>query len=908
MDGRPPVGNLQRTNTKRAVLIPQKTNLRFDGPPPPDSGDANGTDGVGLRKLSSNRLLSSKPSSAHQRPTSSSNSLIDPLKINGEVFDRFLESVPPIGLSREDSNIMRARVIEEMYRIQERANITPEERQRLFQLAMSMDAPRLARKLVAETEEGREDGVVGAFLTVSKLNNSSSSSVLSGVSSRDMMTGNPSIPSSSSSSSSGHHNQIQRNTNHSSQGHYSTTSLINSNAQNAQNHNNNDDNGNDSGGGEDDAFCKAFDEVERIRQRILQRASGNTIGNAIPPTGRISSNNSNHHSSASADSNSHMITLPRENSTTSSEQHSRRSSYELHPIHEFTLTDLPVGEGVVEHKDTILSPDKDQGHSRHQVVVGMNEKPGEDEGKEGNEANIIQSLDMLIDNADDFVSISSERKTVDLTAAHKGLLLLHDKLSQQPLTRTIQSEEDEEASAKERRDKFPSFSSQNVDYRNQQPLRGTLQSVDSSDSHLFQGVMENHHNNSSGSYSSSQRDRRSINDSRDTSRSNWTVMLTQSSDDSHQPRPMSGKHTASVDSIHMNEGVIPSINGGQTSLPPLGMELRQAKALLSSPLTDWIRMGKQISHTPLSVAPITPATLGPPTMEEKGKTPLISPRQMIPPLSSKTHQSTAVGTAPLRRSKFSFEPFANSPDDDHSKGMNTHTTSTISTSSAASSQPSSCERDVGNMQHWEDSPEINAILLNKVKHSLQLLGERMSSPTNVNGNTSSLPPSLTNNYTALPAIDTKISPRSASATTMTPLVSQSLSSMKMPAVQGALHLNRPTTMASSVTTSPTLSERSSSGAIRMAAELALTKQGSGRAVPLSRDTSSHSLYDQSFINGQYNMIGTPNTARQATFHSQVAGGESVKTSRSNKLALAAALSAGDAVGKLMAEMLTNQKK
>lgn len=411
MDGRPPVGNLQRANTKRAVLIPQKTTLRFDGPPP-DSGDTNtqnnGTDGVGLRKLSSNRLLS-KPSSAHQRPTSSNNSLVDPLKINGEVFERFLESVPPIGLSREDSNIMRARVIEEMYRIQERANITPEERQRLFQLAMSMDAPRLARKLVAEAEEGREEGV-GAFLTVSKLNNSSSSSVLSGVSSRDMMTGNPSIPSSSSSSS-GHHNQIQRNT-HSSQGHYSTSSsLSNSNTHQNNNHNNNnhnDDGSGSSGGGEDDAFCKAFDEVERIRQRILQRASGNTIGNAIPPTGKIPSNH--HHSSSAVynDSNSHMITLPRENSATSSE-HSRRSSYELHPIHEFTLTDLPAGEGEVEHKDTILSPEKENKRS-HQVMM-MDEKPGEDEGKEGNEANIIHSLDMLIDNADDSIPLSSERKT-----------------------------------------------------------------------------------------------------------------------------------------------------------------------------------------------------------------------------------------------------------------------------------------------------------------------------------------------------------------------------------------------------------------------------------------------------------------------------------------------------------------
>lgn len=144
MEVRP--ANLQRLNSvasKRAVLIPQKTVLRFDL----DFPEVPPSDALPARKSVRLPRVASR--------------VAEPVKVSGEVFERFLDCVPSIGLVREDSRIIRSRVIEEMYRIQERAHITPEERAKLFQIALSMDAPRLARKLVTDrtTEE------VGAFLT-----------------------------------------------------------------------------------------------------------------------------------------------------------------------------------------------------------------------------------------------------------------------------------------------------------------------------------------------------------------------------------------------------------------------------------------------------------------------------------------------------------------------------------------------------------------------------------------------------------------------------------------------------------------------------------------------------------------------------------------------------------------------
>jgi hypothetical protein len=123
-------------------------------------------------------------------------------------------SYQPITASEliDPSAIKRTRVIEEMYRINERTKEIPlEERQRLFQIAIAMDAPKLARKLVAESNDLlSEEMNDGLFLTINMSNTR---------------------PSNLESSVEGSSN-------------------------------------------EDEKFCKAFDEVERIRKRLLDRANG----------------------------------------------------------------------------------------------------------------------------------------------------------------------------------------------------------------------------------------------------------------------------------------------------------------------------------------------------------------------------------------------------------------------------------------------------------------------------------------------------------------------------------------------------------------------------------------------------------------------------------------------------------
>jgi hypothetical protein len=228
---------LQRGVSKRAVLIPQVTNLKFELNDLealaniPDNG--GGLHGLKPKKsahrLKSLHLKTDKSlenlSSLHITNSQSTSQRNSVTNLNGEeakseedfFIDQFLENVPKVNLTKEDSKLIRTRVIEEMYRIQERAKITPEERQRLFQIAVSMDAPKLARKLVSETKDRFDDsaeignGNAGAFLT-----------------------GN----------------------------------LIEQNSRNRQL---DDQESNEVD--EDELFCKAFDEVERIRKRILQRAS-----------------------------------------------------------------------------------------------------------------------------------------------------------------------------------------------------------------------------------------------------------------------------------------------------------------------------------------------------------------------------------------------------------------------------------------------------------------------------------------------------------------------------------------------------------------------------------------------------------------------------------------------------------
>eukprot|EP01031_Cornospumella_fuschlensis_P046666 gene46666-57151_t len=221
--------SLQRVNSvKRAVLIPQKTTLRFDLNPISDNEPSGG--GLTGRKASGLNLR--QDSSKHSQPAlsrvSSRYSQVLPPNPTSEassesvLIEKFLEQVHPVNITKQDSIIMRTRILEEMMRIHERNQITQEERTRLFQIAMSMDAPKLARKLVADAKDrvhedeggGVDDGGGVAFLTGAA----------------------PAFPSSSAPKS------LHRPP--------SSGSMT-----------------------DDVRFVQAVDEVERIRQRILQRAS-----------------------------------------------------------------------------------------------------------------------------------------------------------------------------------------------------------------------------------------------------------------------------------------------------------------------------------------------------------------------------------------------------------------------------------------------------------------------------------------------------------------------------------------------------------------------------------------------------------------------------------------------------------
>ncbi|RYH15420.1 hypothetical protein EON65_31775, partial [archaeon] len=152
--------SLQRGNSvKRAILIPQKTTLRFDLNPisdtEPSGGGLSGRKGSGLnlRQDSSRhpQPTLSRVSSRYSQPTLSNPTLESTSE--SSIIDKFLEQAHPVNITKQDSLIMRTRILEEMMRIHERNQITQEERTRLFQIAMSMDAPKLARKLVAEAKE-----------------------------------------------------------------------------------------------------------------------------------------------------------------------------------------------------------------------------------------------------------------------------------------------------------------------------------------------------------------------------------------------------------------------------------------------------------------------------------------------------------------------------------------------------------------------------------------------------------------------------------------------------------------------------------------------------------------------------------------------------------------------------------
>lgn len=251
------------SSAKRAILIPQKTNIRLDLE---SLANANALAVPTLESKSRRPSLGKTPIvstsvNIEKTPSLSRPSSLYPVPLSARTTEdalaesriaQFLEDVPTVGLTKEDSKVLRTRVIEEMYRIQQRQQITPEERQRLYQLAISMDAPKLARKLVAEVKDNAEE-TSSARSTGSDDYDNHSQPVSS------FLTGEYHIPS-------------QRTPK--GQNKNSNNSALSPRAQSAQqpsrSYNTND-------ADEDDLFCKAFDEVERIRQRMIQRVNTATV-------------------------------------------------------------------------------------------------------------------------------------------------------------------------------------------------------------------------------------------------------------------------------------------------------------------------------------------------------------------------------------------------------------------------------------------------------------------------------------------------------------------------------------------------------------------------------------------------------------------------------------------------------
>eukprot|EP01039_Chlorochromonas_danica_P019976 gene19976-24289_t len=155
------------TSAKRAILIPQKTNIRLDLESlvnaNPVTENRSRRPSLGKTPVISASVAIekglSRPSSTYAVPLSARTT--DDVLPESKIA-QFLEEAPMVGLTKEDSKILRTRVLEEMYRIQQRQQMTAEERQRLYQLAITMDAPKLARKLVVESKDLMEEYSVGS--------------------------------------------------------------------------------------------------------------------------------------------------------------------------------------------------------------------------------------------------------------------------------------------------------------------------------------------------------------------------------------------------------------------------------------------------------------------------------------------------------------------------------------------------------------------------------------------------------------------------------------------------------------------------------------------------------------------------------------------------------------------------
>jgi hypothetical protein len=257
MEGKVIPGIQRMQSSKRAILIPQKTNLKLE------LNEANLNNNIAVANVVVRTSRSRRPSlekpihktESHDKAILSKQSSFAinlkeelglPLEAN---ISFFLEESPAIGLTKEDSKIVRTRVLEEMIRIQQRSRITPEEREKLYQIAITMDAPMLAKQLVTDAKEAVEANEHSAFLTGAyRLNFSSSSSSSSSDLTHDVQKLDRILFTTAATTTSAGINVAE------------------------------DDDEIDDNQTEENLYSKAVDEVERIRQRMIIRAA-----NISPP-------------------------------------------------------------------------------------------------------------------------------------------------------------------------------------------------------------------------------------------------------------------------------------------------------------------------------------------------------------------------------------------------------------------------------------------------------------------------------------------------------------------------------------------------------------------------------------------------------------------------------------------------
>ena len=223
--------------TSRSILIPQKKNIKFDfyednhhtACATTDSSRKKEKVAVSKKVVakSTNAVISSSRRKVDHNPivmipSITTTMIIDESKRNDIAVDKAVVSDYMVEAFQEyfksniqpDSTIFYERIMEEIVRIRRRANVllSDEQRHEMIRLALAMDVTKLARKIVNDNKELMHESMDNeSFLTA-------------GMSSDMMMV-----------------------------------SIDNSD--------NDDDHDNDA------QFCKAFDEVERIRKRIIQQAS-----------------------------------------------------------------------------------------------------------------------------------------------------------------------------------------------------------------------------------------------------------------------------------------------------------------------------------------------------------------------------------------------------------------------------------------------------------------------------------------------------------------------------------------------------------------------------------------------------------------------------------------------------------